>query len=371
MNVLICIPTYNEAENIRLLIPAIFKNSPENTHVLIVDDNSPDGTATVVKTFMAGDPARIYLMERPGKQGGASAFLEGFAWALEHGYDAVLAMDADFSHRPEHIAELIAAAARADCVFGSRLVKGGSTENRSAVRNVISHGASWYCRLALDVSIHDWTGGYNLWTASALRKIGLDTIFTRGYSFQMEMKYKAVRAGCATKEIPIAFPDRISGVSKMPTSYFTRALVDVWRIKFSLLRSPLLKTAIKFAIAGGLGTLTNLALFFLCVDVAHLPATPVSVGCFAIAGTQNYITHHKWSFASDTKGTKPSLKAWLLFLCSSLLGLAANIAVMNLILMNLVVPVKTAAGAAGIAAGLSINFFMSKFVVFRKKSGGA
>jgi putative flippase GtrA len=182
------------------------------------------------------------------------------------------------------------------------------------------------------------------------------------------MKYKAFRAKCTLKEIPIVFPDRKAGVSKMPLSYFTKALFDVWRIKFSCIKSVFFKQAIKFAITGGLGTITNLVIFFLCADIANLPATPVSVGCFIIAGTQNYIIHHKWSFAGNTRGTKPAIKKWALFLCSSVIGLIVNIVVMNMILENMSVPYKVIAQACGILSGLGVNFVMSKFIVFRRKN---
>jgi putative flippase GtrA len=279
----------------------------------------------------------------------------------------MLAMDADFSHDPKYIRKILAAAEQSDVVIGSRLVKGGMIENRSISRNIISRGASLYCRLLLGCPIRDWTGGYNLWSKTALKKIDVRSIFTRGYSFQIEMKYKAFRAKCTLKEVPIVFPDRKAGVSKMPFSYFTKALFDVWRIKFSCIKSSFLKQAIKFAVTGGLGTITNLIIFFLCADVANLPVTPVSVGCFIIAGTQNYIIHHKWSFVNNTRGTKPSIKKWFMFLCSSVLGLIVNIAVMNTILKNMIVPYKVIAQGCGILAGLGVNFIMSKFVVFKEK----
>jgi putative flippase GtrA len=253
-------------------------------------------------------------------------------------------------------------------IIGSRLVKGGMIENRSIARNIISRGASLYCRLLLGCPIKDWTGGYNLWSKTALQKIDVQSIFTRGYSFQIEMKYRAFRANCKIDEIPIIFPDRKRGVSKMPLSYFAKALVDVWRIKVSCIRNNTLKQMVKFAVTGGLGTITNLVIFFLCADLVKLPVTLVSIGCFVIAGTQNYSIHHKWSFSDTTRGVKLSLKKWMLFLCSSLLGLAVNLAVMNIVLKYFALPYKVIAQAFGILAGMVINFIMSKFVVFRRKN---
>jgi dolichol-phosphate mannosyltransferase len=306
-------------------------------------------------------------LNRPGKQGGASAFLQSFEYGLKHNYDAMLAMDADFSHDPKYIPGILAKTKEYDVVIGSRLVKGGGIENRSLLRNIISSGASLYCRLLLMSPIRDWTGGYNLWSKNALEKIGIASIFTRGYSFQIEMKYKAYRAGLKIAEIPVVFPDRKRGASKMSASYFVQALADVWRIKFSHIKNNLIKQMLKFAATGGLGTVTNLVLFFLCADIANLPTIPVSIGCFLVAGTQNYYLNHKWSFSENMRGTALSIKRWLLFLCSSTLGLCINIAVMTIILQSIMPPYKVIAQACGILAGMIINFIMVKVVVFKER----
>jgi putative flippase GtrA len=282
----------------------------------------------------------------------------------------MLAMDADFSHDPAYIPEIIAQAARSDVVLGSRLVKGGAIENRSLMRNVISRCASLYCRMLLTPSIKDWTGGYNLWSKNALEEIDIPSIITRGYSFQLEMKYKAFRAKCKIVEIPVIFPDRKRGESKMPASYFVKALLDVWHIKFFCIKNDTTKQMIKFALTGGLGTVTNLVLFFLGSDIAKLPEIPVSIDCFVIAGTQNYYLHHRWSFAKNTEGVKPSPRKWLTFLLSSLLGLGVNIVVMNTMLQKIVLPYKVIAQACGILAGMVINFILAKFIVFGKKHHG-
>jgi putative flippase GtrA len=179
------------------------------------------------------------------------------------------------------------------------------------------------------------------------------------------MKYKASRANCAITEIPVIFPDRKRGVSKMSASYFAKALVDVWRIKFSRVKNNAVRQMLKFAVTGGLGTITNLVLFFLFADLAKLSATPVSIGCFLVACTQNYLVHHKWSFAENTRGITLSIKKWLLFLVSALFGLGANIIVMNMMLQNIVLPYKVLAQACGILAGMVINFLAAKFIVFR------
>jgi dolichol-phosphate mannosyltransferase len=367
LKLLICVPTYNEVENISPFLDTVFADAPPDAHILVIDDNSPDGTAGIVKTMREKYTGRLHLLERPGKQGGASAFLQAFDWGIKYNYDAMLAMDADFSHDPKYIKTIIEKAAGFDVVIGSRLVKGGGIENRSLARNLISSGASLYCQIFLGSKIKDWTGGYNLWTKNALEKIDVSSIFTRGYSFQLEMKYKALHSKCSVTEIPIIFPDRKAGHSKMSASYFVKALADVWRIKFACTKNKTLLQMLKFAVTGGLGTLTNLALFFLFADIAKLNATAVSAGCFIIAGAQNYMLHHKWSFAENTGGTKPSFRKWLVFMASSLLGLAVNIGVLNFILASFVLPFKVIAQGCGILSGMIINFIAAKFIVFRRR----
>jgi putative flippase GtrA len=283
----------------------------------------------------------------------------------------MLAMDADFSHDPQYIASILAKADEYDVVIGSRFIgKGDKIKNRSFLRNIISHGASLYCRILLTPSIKDWTGGYNLWSKKALARIDIASIFTRAYSFQIEMKYKAVQSDCTVAEIPIIFHDRVRGLSKMPPAYLIKALIDVWRIKFYHSRNDLIKQIFKFAVTGGLGAITNLLLFFLFVDIAKLSAIPVSIACFLISGTQNYYLHHKWSFAQSTRGTALSMQKWLLFLFSALLGLSVNVALVSIMLQTLVLPYKVIAQACGILAGMAINFMAAKFVVFRRKYAG-
>ena len=369
MRILICVPTYNEAENITPFITAVFENAPPETDMLVIDDNSPDGTAALVEALASCYGARLFIIKRPGKLGGASAFLRAFAWGLDHGYDGMLAMDADFSHDPGHIPAILAKQAEgADVVIGSRFVKGGKIENRSWKRNVISQGASWYCRLLLGCPIKDWTGGYNLWTRAALEKITLQDVVTRGYSFQIELKYKAFLRKCLVVETPILFKDRKLGASKMSGRFLFQALVDVWRIKYMCIPHRWLKELMKFCVTGGLGTISNLSLFFLCADLLGLPVVPVSTGCFIIAGSQNYIIDHKWSFARAMGGTGLSVKRWLLFLSASLLGFAVNITVMTALVRGFPLPFKVIAQAGGIASGMVINFLASKYIVFRRKN---
>ncbi|GHT68594.1 hypothetical protein FACS1894110_16510 [Spirochaetia bacterium] len=297
----------------------------------------------------------------------AKAYLTAFEWGMDRPYDVFLEMDADFSHRPEYIPEMLKEITAFDVVIGSRNIKGGGVEGWSAIRNMISKGGSIYSRMVLGCPIKDLTGGFNMWRKTTLEKIGLQNIISRGYSFQVEMKYRSFAAGCSIKEIPIVFPDRKLGKSKMSKKIFLEALVNIWKIKTAVGKDSGIDQFIKFAITGGLGTITNLLIFFICADKLLFPEIPVSIGCFLIAGTQNYIINHKWSFAGNTAHEKLSAKKWILFMGSSLFGLAVNIAVMMVVIARFAFPYKFIAQACGIAAGMIINFALSKLFVWRKK----
>jgi dolichol-phosphate mannosyltransferase len=364
---LVCVPTYNEVENIGPFIDAVFENIPPEAHVLVIDDNSPDGTAQIVEKTAKKYPERLHLLNRPGKQGLAAAYLAAFEWGLAEGCDVFLEMDADFSHNPAYIPAMLGEIQARDVVIGSRNIKGGGVEGWTFFRNAISKGGSFYSRAVLGCPIKDLTGGFNMWTKAALEKIGLGNIISKGYLFQAEMKYRAYIAGCPIKEIPIIFSDRKRGVSKMSRKIIIEALINIWKIKFAAGSGTALTQFVKFSLTGGLGTVTNLAIFFLCVDIAGLPEIPVSVCCFLVAVTQNYIINHKWSFKRDTENEALSLKRWLQFIAASLFGLAVNIAAMTFVLKNFAPPYKFIAQACGIATGMIINFTLSKLFVWRKK----
>jgi dolichol-phosphate mannosyltransferase len=228
-SLLVIIPTYNEIENITPLVEGVFSGVP-NAHILVVDDNSPDGTAAAVEKI-AHNNSLLHILKRGGKQGVASAFLDGFSWGINNGFDILLAMDADFSHDPKYIPVMLKEIENADIVIGSRNVPRGGIENRSLFRNVLTKCGALYCRVLLRCPIKDFTGGYNMWRKSALEKIGLASVFSRGYSFQIEMKYKAYKYQCRIVEIPIIFPDRKKGQSKMSGGFMLKALGDVWKIR--------------------------------------------------------------------------------------------------------------------------------------------
>ena len=369
VKLLICIPTYNEAENIIPFLNAVFENIPAETDVLVVDDNSPDGTAELVEKFADAYPARLYLLHRPEKAGLAGAYLAAFAWGLERNYDAFLEMDADFSHNPKYIPQMLGEIHSHGVVIGSRNVEGGGVEGWGLLRNIVSKGGSLYSRAVLGCPVKDLTGGFNMWRKETLLKIGLNTIISKGYSFQVEMKYRAWRAGCSIKELPIIFTDRKYGASKMSRKIFFEALLNVWKIRAASVPDNGVAQFLKFCVTGILGTITNLLIFFLLADKLTLPEIPVSIGCFLIAGTQNYIINHKWSFTRTTRDTALSMQRWLAFLSASLAGLAVNIAVMKFIIFNFTLPYKFIAQAFGIAAGMAVNFTASKLFVFKSNGG--
>ena len=231
MKSLVIIPTFNEIENISEIVPQIFKLLPA-VNILVVDDNSPDKTSDKVIQMQSQFPG-LHLLKRAGKQGLGKAYLAGFAWALERNYDFIVEMDADFSHRPVDLVKLIEAAQdpAVDFVIGSRYVPGGMTENWGLIRKLISRGGSLYSRLILGYPTNDWTGGFNGWKAPVLKAMGLNQIQSNGYSFQIELKYKAQKNGFKPLEIPILFADRKVGQSKMNLSIVFEAFYRVWQIR--------------------------------------------------------------------------------------------------------------------------------------------
>lgn len=229
MKIIVIIPTYNERENIPSIVPAIRAATPD-VEILVVDDNSPDGTQDAVRTLQATDK-QLHLLGREGKEGLGRAYIAGFKWAIERGYDGIVQMDADFSHRPEDLKNIVANLSSADFVVGSRWVQGGQTVNWGLGRKFISRGGSFYARQILGFPIRDWTGGFNAWKADTLRKIGLDSVRSNGYSFQIELKYRASKLGFKGIEVPIIFEDRRVGQSKMSSRIVFEALYRVWGMR--------------------------------------------------------------------------------------------------------------------------------------------
>lgn len=229
MRKLVIIPTYNELENMRSLLPALMQLD-EKFDVLVADDSSPDKTADFISEFAKSNP-RVHLLLRKQKNGLGQAYIAGFKWGLQNNYDALIEMDADFSHRPEDLVKILQALETEDVVIGSRYVSGGQTINWGVIRKMISRGGGIYSRMILGYPVQDWTGGFNGWRAQVLKDIGLDTIKSNGYSFQIELKYKAQKNNYKVKEIPIVFEDRRVGQSKMSLKIVIEAFYKVWLIR--------------------------------------------------------------------------------------------------------------------------------------------
>ena len=230
--VLICIPTYNERENLTGIVPAVLDALP-GTHVLVIDDNSPDGTGRLADELAAEDP-RVFVLHRAGKEGLGKAYLAGFGWALERDYEYIVEFDADFSHDPGYLPQMVRMLRRGtDVVVGSRRVPGGGTENWGVARRLISWAGSKYARTVLGVKVRDLTGGFNGFRRSALTRLDLAAVGTSGYGFQIEIKYRAVRAGLRVEEMPIVFRDREKGSSKMSGRIFVEAMGQVVKLRLS------------------------------------------------------------------------------------------------------------------------------------------
>ncbi len=232
MNDLIIIPTYNEKENLGPLLEAIYEIRPD-IHVLVVDDNSPDGTGQLVAEW-ADSPqyeGRLFLLRRAGKLGLGTAYIAGFRWALARSYRRILEMDADFSHNPRYLSDLLAAAEDADLVLGSRYVPGGGVKNWGFWRRFLSRGGSLYARVLLGLPYQDLTGGFKCFRREVLETLDLGAVRSNGYSFQIELTYRAHCKGFKIKEVPIVFEDREVGKSKMSKHIFWEAVLMVWKLR--------------------------------------------------------------------------------------------------------------------------------------------
>ena len=225
--VLVIIPTYNESESLPGVLERL-RHAVPDAHVLVADDNSPDGTGALADALAAKDD-HIHVLHRAGKEGLGKAYLAGFAWGLERGYDVIVQMDADGSHRPEELPRLLAQIPHADVVLGSRWVPGGSVVNWPASRRVLSQGGSLYTRLALGIPTRDATGGYRAYRASALRALDLGTVESNGYCFQIDLLWRALQRGLIVREVPITFVEREAGTSKMSGRIVREALLNVAR----------------------------------------------------------------------------------------------------------------------------------------------
>ena len=224
---LVVIPTYNEAENIEAILQAVRASVPEAS-ILVVDDGSPDGTAEFVEKMAAADP-HVHLLRGEGKQGLGTAYVKGFRWGIDHGFDLFVEMDADFSHDPAALPALLATAATSDVAIGSRYIKGGGVEGWSQRRHLLSRSGNIYAGIALGFGVRDSTSGFRCYRRSVLEAIGLGDVRSNGYGFQIDMTYRAWKLGFRITEVPITFRERSLGASKMSGSIVTEAMVAVGR----------------------------------------------------------------------------------------------------------------------------------------------
>lgn len=229
--VLIIIPTYNEVENLQPITDAVLERTSASVHILVVDDGSPDGTGKLADTLATKNP-RLHVLHRSQKQGLGPAYIAGFKWGFEKGFDQLVEMDADFSHNPTFLPTLLSLLNQYDFVIGSRYVEGGGTLNWGLMRKIISRGGSLYSRMILGAPIRDFTGGFNGWNRRVLESIELSTLEAGGYSFQIELKYRAFKKGFQGKEFPILFEDRRVGKSKMSSKIVIEALSLVPKLRF-------------------------------------------------------------------------------------------------------------------------------------------
>ena len=236
MRTLIIIPTYNEYENLPPLLDTLFSYVSESD-VLIVDDNSPDGTGQLADQIHETDP-RVHVLHRAGKLGLGTAYVAGFKYAIEHAYDAAFEMDADFSHDPRYLPDFLIAIEQADLVIGSRYIRGGDTPNWSFIRRCISGSGNIFARFMLGIPVHDCTAGYRCYRREVLESIDLDTVQSQGYAFQVEMAYRVLRQGFKIVEIPIIFMDRRVGQSKMSRKIVIEAFMYVLRARFGRVPMP-------------------------------------------------------------------------------------------------------------------------------------
>jgi len=231
----IVLPTYEEAATIERLVGEVRSKLPADGQILIVDDNSPDGTGEIADGLAAASDD-LEVLHRPGKEGLGPAYIAGFRRALDGGAELIVTMDSDFSHDPAHLPALLAAAEDADLVLGSRYVEGGGTENWGKGRQAISRFGSFYARTILGVPVHDLTGGFKCWRREALESLPLDRVRTKGYAFQIETTYLAIRAGIEVVEVPIVFAERRAGGSKMTRGIVLEAM---WKVPELRLRAAL------------------------------------------------------------------------------------------------------------------------------------
>jgi len=231
MKALVIIPTYDECDNLPRIVPQVLAQD-EQLHVLVVDDNSPDGTGKIADRIASDSGGRVFVLHREHKAGLGQAYLAGFGWALERDFDLIFEMDADFSHDPNYLPDFLRASQEADLVIGSRYISGVNVVNWPMSRLLLSYNANAYSRIVTGLPLRDATGGFKCFHRRVLESIDLERVRSNGYSFQIEVSYRAYKKGFRIKEIPIVFVDRQAGLSKMSKKIVREAIWMVWRLRF-------------------------------------------------------------------------------------------------------------------------------------------
>ncbi len=353
----VILPTYNERDNLADTIERLRESVPD-AHVLVVDDNSPDGTGELADEYAVRD-GQIHVLHRIAKEGLGAAYLAGFAWALERDYSTVVECDADGSHHPEELPRLLAKLATHDMVIGSRWISGGRVVDWPKSRELLSRGGSLYARHLLALPQRDVTGGYRAFRASALRLIGLENIASLGYCFQIEMLWRAHRAGLRIAEVPITFTERRWGVSKMRGRIVIEAMarVTLWGI------ASVARDFARFGMVGAVGLVVDVALFnalLLWFTNAHVAGAPlIAKGISVLAAISTTWAGNRWWAFRDRRGQKVAREAFA-FLGISVAGsmLALACLAVSHYLLGLTSPVadNISANVIGLAVGTAFRF---------------
>jgi len=321
---LVIIPTYNEAINIERLLKEIIGLNIVNLHVLVVDDNSPDGTGLIVRKNIKKYPNKIFILDRKKKEGLGRAYIAGFKWALQKGYQNIISMDADFSHDPKYLPDLIDKSNDYDVVIGSRYVKGGSIVGWQWHRYLNSWGANFMTRLLLGLKQRDVTAGFKCYSRNFLESLDLDKIISNGYAFQVEMVNLAHDLNCNIIEVPITFIDRRAGESKI-SGELKRSIKVVLELAK---RKKTYWQFIKFGIVGFIGTVIDLGIYNLLAIIFGFNIYFSRVISFTLATSNNYILNRKWTFQSHNKKI---IQEFGKFFFISIIGLGMNLGIMKII----------------------------------------
>ncbi len=366
MKTLICIPTYNEAENIKKILLTIFDLKLKDVDILVIDDNSPDGTSQIVKKIAKNNKGnKVFVLDRKKKEGLGKAYVAGFKWALDGKYQRIISMDADFSHDPKYLPIMLEKSKDYDLVIGSRYIKGGKIVGWQWHRYVNSYGANFFTRLILLLKPKDATAGFKCYSSDFLNSINLDKIIAGGYAFQVEMVNLAQEEDCKITEFPITFVDRQVGESKI-SGELSRSIKTVFQLA---LRKKLYRQIIKFGVVGFIGTIIDLGFYnlFAIGLAANIYASRII--SFTLAATSNYFLNRIWTFRSKEKRVA---RQFTQFFFISVIGLLMNLVIMKL-LESVVAPIeseflrKNTPVLIAIVIVLFWNFFANKYWTFKEK----